>query len=491
MKLRNLLLLAAGAAVVAHYWNDLQSPLSLQQLRAALQSPAPSLAQNPLSSLLPKHKPVTAGMIPRHKPGGCDVLDPAHVPCYAITTAAAIVPPVPDRGGNSVIVGLLHGSLTAIEPNVVVCVTPILPIQTAYEHETCSVPCKRGELCSGTAFAVRPILNGDIPVARVSVLNADQRSGAGHAIASFTLDPLKAAQTGSSARVACDLLVVQKQDPQSKSYVANYQAPSGCVFPVADQTVYGNNATVTIGFDVWWTCPHQTYPVVSARDWTLKTPYALVLTHFCAGLTLDGILFKLLGGGTPQPTAGNQNVPCASSKPRPSMMHIIQFVSTACDSSSGNCASCDTQNTHCSATGYYTGAGGNAVLRTYGQWYLDDGGTGRPCLIPERMNDGAHLVNDEASANLGNGTPLTKTFVDFVMRGTQVTEVIKWTRQGLADPTQYRGRQLTSTYSVSLDNNASTDKTLPGQFCAVKQSITGAKEQESKMLAAVWKYMGC
>lgn len=427
-----------------------------------LSNPAPASSQNPLSSLLPKHKPLPAALTtrPRHKPLDCDSSARDTKPCYAVSEVSVFdSPAVPDRGGNSVIGGLVRGlaemnldqALTAIEPNLEVCMRPM---QASSQRLYCTLACPHGHSCLNKPFTERPVLDANKPIADVIVANVDQKTGAGHILANFTVEP-----------TLCTM-------------------DQPCQEAVINKATYGPNATIRIGFATPWQCPDDNNPLGKDADWEygkrLTTKYALVWTDYCAGITLDGIVFELRGGGAPNPPArpGTQarapDPTCDPNKPNPNMMHIIQFVYTSCSQSAASCGS-----------GYQVQAG----ARDFGRWYLDDGAQGVPCLVPDQLVAGVHVVNDEPSANLDNGTPMTKQFVDFVMRGTQVTEVIEWTRQGQKNPLQRLGRQLQSTYTLALEKNARTDVAL-GTLCTAK-TVVDPKEQSNAMLAAVWTYMGC
>jgi hypothetical protein len=310
-------------------------------------------------------------------------------------------------------------------------------------------------------------------MANVFVTNVDQRSGAGHTIASFTVDP-----------TSCIRDTAQAQQP--------------CMYPVDDKAAYADNAMVTIGFATAWQCPQTNYPLGNHPDWDygkqLTTRYALVWTDYCAGIALDGILFELRGGGAPNPTppsgapARLPNPLCDPKQPHPNMMHIVQFVDSYCDTQSA---------TACGDSYQVAGPNGTVLTRYYNQWYLDNSGGDKPCLVPDTLADGVHVVNDEASANLPNGTPLTKIFRAFVMRGTEVTEVIDWSRQGLQNPVQDSRagglpRELKSNYTVALDSSAQIKKQLRDPLCAAIHSASATAQQDPILVGvAASPYLGC
>jgi hypothetical protein len=358
-------------------------------------------------------------------------------------------PAVPDRGGNSVLLGLITGKgLTGILPNLKVCVRSTLESRPKLY---CTETCPRSHQCLDQPFLDRLVLGPDKPIATVFVLNQDQ-SGVDHKIASFVVEP-----TLCSA------------------------SDGGCA-EAADKSVYGNDATVTIGFNTPWACPSPHNPLAEPT-WTygkhLDTTYARVWTDYCLGVTLDGIMFELLADNPPSSRAeSTPNLDCDVDQANPSRMHIIQFVSTYCDNASHGCGA-----------EYPTKAG----ERLYGHWYLDDGGGATPCLRPDRLVNGAHVVTDEPSANLPNGTALTKRFTDFIMLGANVMEVIQWSRQGRANPVQRGGRQMDSTYNVSWNKTARGDQTLRNQICSFTNvpGTASNNQRSDRAVEAIGRYMGC
>lgn len=81
-------------------------------------------------------------------------------------------PPVPDVGGNSVLLGLLFGHGAAILPNLVVCAR----LKGAPTDQTCTSVCKRGHTCYFQPFQ-RAFPRGTS--VQVSVRNADQSDKSG------------------------------------------------------------------------------------------------------------------------------------------------------------------------------------------------------------------------------------------------------------------------------------------------------------------------
>jgi hypothetical protein len=77
-------------------------------------------------------------------------------------------PGVPDIGGHSIILGILRGSLTAVEPNLFLCVTP------TGGRKTCTGVCPPGHDCTkplGNGIRI----NGAKPSVHVEVLDNDKQ----------------------------------------------------------------------------------------------------------------------------------------------------------------------------------------------------------------------------------------------------------------------------------------------------------------------------
>jgi hypothetical protein len=78
-------------------------------------------------------------------------------------------PEVPDTGGHSILGGILRGNLSAVEPNLVICVTPA---GTSGGRRTCTDICPPGHECQKD---LRVQLNGTNPSVHVEVLDDDKQ----------------------------------------------------------------------------------------------------------------------------------------------------------------------------------------------------------------------------------------------------------------------------------------------------------------------------
>lgn len=78
-------------------------------------------------------------------------------------------PGVPDVGGHCIICGLVRGSLTAVEPNLFICLTPI---GATAPKRVCSPVCPPGHDCK-QGFSGGVQLNGAQPAVHVEVLDND------------------------------------------------------------------------------------------------------------------------------------------------------------------------------------------------------------------------------------------------------------------------------------------------------------------------------
>jgi hypothetical protein len=80
-------------------------------------------------------------------------------------------PSVPDTGGHSILGGILRGNLSAVEPNLVICVTPT---GTSGGRRTCTDICPPGHYCQ-KEFGGGVRLNGAHPSVHVEVLDNDKQ----------------------------------------------------------------------------------------------------------------------------------------------------------------------------------------------------------------------------------------------------------------------------------------------------------------------------
>ena len=154
----------------------------------------------------------------------------------------------------------------------------------------------------------------------------------------------------------------------------------------------------------------------------MPMPEGDVYTDYCAGTTVDGIMFVPKSSDPTDSLAAY--LPHCDAKD----MHIRQFIYTTC--AVGHA---------CPAT-YSKGCPSGDQTREFGKWYLDECPSAqyKPAeahLSPDTTVDGVHVINDEATPNLPDGTPLVRTFKDVVMCDTQqVMGAFTWTRSGETSP---------------------------------------------------------
>lgn len=161
---------------------------------------------------------------------------------------------------------------------------------------------------------------------------------------------------------------------------------------------------------------------IQHQGYAAAVPGGNVYTDYCAGQTMDGIMFvPNLKGLT-----GNANVPYCPQE----NTHIRQFVNTACPS----CAPAKTT--------YSIGCPSGVVARKFGEWYLDECPSAQynatsAHLTPDGLVGGTDVISDEPTPNLtdGSDTPLVKTFHDVVMCGEDhVIGAYTWIRTGEPHP---------------------------------------------------------
>jgi hypothetical protein len=215
--------------------------------------------------------------------------------------------------------------------------------------------------------------------------------------------------------------------------------------------------------------------------------------------------------------------------------HVIQFVSTfAC---AGNDCTAPT-GAQQGLTGYTsTGCGG---YRAFGKWYLDDGSCASPFLGPEVFCNGAHCTAPckpgEACSNTVHGVrtvvdepsvvlpaeagrpsyQMQKRFVDFMMCGTEVKDVIQWTRTGIGsqpcqapapessdvsighvlqrdvlnikDPEPAKARVFASNYQVV---NSTDVQRIKNQICNVETPAAAQPAMAHPTYQAIRRYLKC
>jgi hypothetical protein len=93
-------------------------------------------------------------------------------------------PAVADVGGHSILLGLLHGNLKAVEPNLKTCVAPL---GEEHARPICTAPCRESHTCR--ASLSKPLDTESGRKVHVRVLDVDSRSGAEHEVYAFDVEP--------------------------------------------------------------------------------------------------------------------------------------------------------------------------------------------------------------------------------------------------------------------------------------------------------------
>jgi hypothetical protein len=190
-----------------------------------------------------------------------------------------------------------------------------------------------------------------------------------------------------------------------------------------------------------------------------------VWTHACAsgGTALDEIMFKLFGEEAPS-TAGDQG------QASPAGMTAIRNVSIYASPPVPD---------RCSepylVPEVYCGDGGRCGR------YIND------VISPLRV------VVDEPSVTFqpggqGNYYQMQKHFVDFVMCGAEVKDVLQWTRTGIGAQACPGSRTLSSNYQVQT---APTLQTLQTQLCDVARAGGKFQSDGAASFGGVQVYLNC
>jgi hypothetical protein len=209
---------------------------SLKKVLPNCQKAAPSQASaskaNPaqLAANKPKAPSTSASANPASRTQTAPSATPASFNTGTAVTLTSISiqnsPGVPDLGGHSILGGVLRGSLTAVEPNLFLCVTP------AGGRRTCTAVCQPGHDCTQPLGAgIR--INGANPSVRVEVMDNDKQGHITSLGVADVADPTKCTQS----------LALQSQSP----------APPSCVHTFPDQTspdpAHGTDSTFYFDFE--------------------------------------------------------------------------------------------------------------------------------------------------------------------------------------------------------------------------------------------------
>jgi hypothetical protein len=185
----------------------------------------------------------------------------------------------------------------------------------------------------------------------------------------------------------------------------------------------------------------------------------------------------------------------------PTQAHIIQFVrSEICN---GGICGPNTSIPSGELTSYPQGGCGGD--RKWGQWYLDNGDCSEPFLVPEvycgaggncsksiqEVTNPLRFVVDEPTVvyqtERWGSFQLERHFVDFVMCGAQVKDVVQWTRTGIGAP-PCGNRTLSSDYQVQ---KAFTIRNLQGQLCNVVKQGGRFQGDGAQAFGGVQVYLDC
>jgi hypothetical protein len=387
-------------------------------------------------------------------------------------------PAMPDVGGHSVLGGILTGrGFTAILPNLKVCARPNGASRFA---EVCTEICKPGHQClnqrlgcglvmpAGQSTFTAEVFDYENPDAKTNVLSFNDPDSR-HKIVSFNMNPANCAISGDASTSAqCKIPANNPQQPSLNGVVqigfGTCMAPKSKALAAAaactkEASEAADNAIPTsrevigqlLGLG---SCRTPNSPLDGSfrsppgKHFVFPSNNAEVWTHVCQGRRTDGILFKLFGGQI-QPQNPQITGQCDATT-----AHVIQFINPQVRCLDGT-NTCLQGVTYCpdGKQGYFVTGGGKKVCRDYGnQWYSDHGAFGNPNLTPEVLCSGsacwsnaatacpamaARMVVDqpdvviEVDGRTPKGLAQIKSFVDFVMCGSTVTGVVRWTRTSI------------------------------------------------------------
>jgi hypothetical protein len=115
-----------------------------------------------------------------------------------------------------------------------------------------------------------------------------------------------------------------------------------------------------------------------------------------------------------------------------------------------------------------------------------------------KVPGGKRFVTDEPSVvypSYGgpNSVQLQKHFIDFVMCGTEIKDVLQWTRTGIgAQPCQGskdpQPRVMSSNYAVATSTDV---KAITDQVCSAETPIEGASARADASYLAIRSYLNC
>ncbi len=210
-------LLAAAQTGAAQSTPSYRPPPSSPQYRPPAQPPASA----PAPSTAP------SATAPATTPSPAASTAPAPITPVTSKTIQAVSiqnsPGVPDTGGHCILCGLVTGNFTAVEPNLVICVTPT---GTTGGRRACTDICPPGHDCKKElGEGVR--LNGASPSVHVEVLDND-KDGKIQQLAAF--DEMDATQCTTAQPCKVD-----DADDQAAGTLVSFEfgSPEGCVTSAA------------------------------------------------------------------------------------------------------------------------------------------------------------------------------------------------------------------------------------------------------------------
>jgi hypothetical protein len=227
--------------------------------------PAPAAQTN--SPTTPSNKPPSQPTTPA-APARANSPAPPSMVTSSLIRSVSIQnsPAVPDTGGHCIICGLLRGSLTAVEPNLVICVTPT---GATGGRRTCTDICPPGHDCK-KELGDGVQLNGANPSVHVEVLDND-KEGKIQQLAAFDERDARQCTTSQPCKV-------DDADDQAAGTLVSFEFGSaqGCAMPGSGSAA--GSALVTSTSTASGSLPRLTSTSASAVSGSAAKPVEVVST---------------------------------------------------------------------------------------------------------------------------------------------------------------------------------------------------------------------
>ena len=265
--LLTLALLAAAQTGAAQSTPSYRPPPSSPQYRPPAQPPASAPA--PATSTTP---PATSPA----SPASAQPASPSSVntPMRIQSVWIQNSPGVPDLGGHCIICGLIEGNLTAVEPNLMICVTPT---GRTGASRACTDICPPGHDCKKPLGEDGVVLLGTSKAVHVEVLDNDKK-GKTQKLAAFDESDATQCTTAQPCKV-------DDADDQAAGTLVSFEfGVNGCTVPASSSGLTTSTMTVS-----------GSLPTVTSTSAAQVTPSVATSAQPCNGpetnlACIDGLL---------------------------------------------------------------------------------------------------------------------------------------------------------------------------------------------------------